>query len=518
QTVGNFPGVTVERKDGAIKKHPETLVTDLPGIYSMSPYTSEEIVTRQFLLNEKPKCIINIVDCTNIERNLYLTMQLLELDTPMVVALNFLSEVVDNGGAIHLNELEDALGVPVIGVNALTGEGVDELIDHAIHIARYQEKPPRRDFCDENDHDGAVHRALHAIMHLIEDHAERAELPIRFAAHKLMEGDQRVEEALHLDANEKEAIERIIVQMEHERHMDRSAAVADMRFEFIRKVCRVSVVKPKETREQHRSRSIDNVLTGKWTALPVFALVMLLVFYLTFNVVGPWLQDLLQMGIDRLAELTSQGMQAISVSPVLQSLVIDGIFNGVGAVVSFLPIICLLFFFLSVLEDSGYMARIAFIMDRPLRRIGLTGRSIVPMLMGFGCTVPAVMAARTLPSERDRKITILMTPFMSCGAKIPIYAFFVAAFFPGKGAAVMFILYFLGIILGILFAFITRRTVFKGDPMPFVMELPSYRMPGVKNVLRLLWEKAKDFLQRAFTIIFLCTIIIWFLQTFSFHF
>lgn len=518
QKVGNFPGVTVERKDGSIKRHPETLVTDLPGIYSMSPYTSEEIVTRQFILNEKPKCIINIVDCTNIERNLYLTMQLLELDTPMVVALNFLSEVVENGGAIHINELEDALGVPVIGVNALTGEGVDELIDHAIHIARYQEKPPRRDFCDENDHDGAVHRALHAIMHLIEDHAERADLPIRFAAHKLMEGDKRVEEALGLDANEQDAIEHIIVQMEQERHLDRAAAVADMRFEFIRKVCRVSVVKPAETREQHRSRRLDNVLTGKWTALPVFALVMLLVFYLTFNVVGPWLQDLLQAGIDWLAGLVSQGMQAVSVAPVLQSLVIDGIFNGVGAVVSFLPIIILLFFFLSVLEDSGYMARIAFIMDRPLRRIGLTGRSIVPMLMGFGCTVPAVMAARTLPSDRDRKITILMTPFMSCGAKIPIYAFFVAAFFPGKGALAMFILYFLGIILGILFAFVTRRTLYKGDPMPFVMELPSYRMPGVKNVLRLLWEKAKDFLQRAFTIIFLCTIIIWFLQTFSFRF
>ena len=517
QHVGNFPGVTVDRKDGKIKKHPETLVTDLPGIYSMSPYTSEEIVTRQFILREKPKCIINIVDCTNIERNLYLTMQLLELDTPMVVALNFLDEVVDNGGAVHLNELEAALGVPVVAVNALTGEGVDELVRHAIHIARYQEKPPRRDFCDENDHGGAVHRALHAAMHLIEDHAAAADIPLRFAAHKLIEGDQRVEYALGLDQNEKETIEHIVEQMEKERGLDRSAAIADMRFEFIRKVCRVSVVKPKESKEYKRSQKVDNVLTGKWTALPCFIAVMAVVFWLTFNVVGPWLQDLLQLGIDNLAELTSRAMQAGHVSPVIQSLIIDGIFNGVGAVVSFLPIICLLFFFLSVLEDSGYMARIAFVMDRPLRRIGLSGRSIVPMLMGFGCTVPGVMAARTLPSERDRKITILMTPFMSCGAKIPIYAFFTAAFFPGKGAVVMTLLYFLGIVLGILFAVVSRKTMYKGEPVPFVMELPNYRMPGPKNVARLLWEKAKDFLQRAFTIIFLCTIIIWFLQTFSFH-
>lgn len=517
QHVGNFPGVTVDRKDGKIKKHPETLVTDLPGIYSMSPYTSEEIVTRQFILREKPKCIINIVDCTNIERNLYLTMQLLELDTPMVVALNFLDEVVDNGGAVHLNELEAALGVPVVAVNALTGEGVDELVRHAIHIARYQERPPRRDFCDENDHGGAVHRALHAAMHLIEDHAAAADIPLRFAAHKLIEGDQRVEDALGLDQNEKETIEHIVEQMEKERGLDRSAAIADMRFEFIRKVCRVSVVKPKESKEYKRSQKVDNVLTGKWTALPCFIAVMAVVFWLTFNVVGPWLQDLLQLGIDNLAELTSRAMQAGHVSPVIQSLIIDGIFNGVGAVVSFLPIICLLFFFLSVLEDSGYMARIAFVMDRPLRRIGLSGRSIVPMLMGFGCTVPGVMAARTLPSERDRKITILMTPFMSCGAKIPIYAFFTAAFFPGKGAVVMTLLYFLGIILGILFAVVSRKTMYKGEPVPFVMELPNYRMPGPKNVARLLWEKAKDFLQRAFTVIFLCTIIIWFLQTFSFH-
>ena len=517
QHVGNFPGVTVDRKDGKIKKHPETLVTDLPGIYSMSPYTSEEIVTRQFILREKPKCIINIVDCTNIERNLYLTMQLLELDTPMVVALNFLDEVVDNGGAVHLNELEAALGVPVVAVNALTGEGVDELVDHAIHIARYQERPPRRDFCDENDHGGAVHRALHAVMHLIEDHAAAADIPIRFAANKLIEGDQRVEDALGLDQNEKETIEHIVEQMEKERGLDRSASIADMRFEFIRKVCRVSVVKPKESKEYNRSQKVDNVLTGKWTALPCFIAVMAVVFWLTFNVVGPWLQDLLQLGIDKLAELTSMAMQAGHVSPVIQSLIIDGIFNGVGAVVSFLPIICLLFFFLSVLEDSGYMARIAFVMDRPLRRIGLSGRSIVPMLMGFGCTVPGVMAARTLPSERDRKITILMTPFMSCGAKIPIYAFFTAAFFPGKGAVVMTLLYFLGIVLGILFAVVSRKTMYKGEPVPFVMELPNYRMPGPKNVGRLLWEKAKDFLQRAFTIIFLCTIIIWFLQTFSFH-
>ena len=507
----------MDRKDGKIKKHPETLVTDLPGIYSMSPYTNEEIVSRQFILHEKPKCIINIVDCTNIERNLYLTMQLLELDTPMVVALNFLDEVVDNGGAVHLNELEAALGVPVVAVNALTGEGVDELVDHAIHIARYQERPPRRDFCDENDHGGAVHRALHAVMHLIEDHAAAADIPLRFAAHKLIEGDQRVEDALGLDQNEKETIQHIVEQMEKERGLDRSAAIADMRFEFIRKVCRVSVVKPKESKEYNRSQKVDNVLTGKWTALPCFVAVMAVVFWLTFNVVGPWLQDLLQLGIDKLAELTSRAMQAGHVSPVIQSLIIDGIFNGVGAVVSFLPIICLLFFFLSVLEDSGYMARIAFVMDRPLRRIGLSGRSIVPMLMGFGCTVPGVMAARTLPSERDRKITILMTPFMSCGAKIPIYAFFTAAFFPGKGAVVMTLLYFLGIVLGILFAVVSRKTMYKGEPVPFVMELPNYRMPGPKNVARLLWEKAKDFLQRAFTIIFLCTIIIWFLQTFSFH-
>ena len=492
-------------------------MTDLPGIYSMSPYTNEEIVSRQFILHEKPKCIINIVDCTNIERNLYLTMQLLELDTPMVVALNFLDEVVDNGGAVHLNELEAALGVPVVAVNALTGEGVDELVDHAIHIARYQERPPRRDFCDENDHGGAVHRALHAVMHLIEDHAAAADIPLRFAAHKLIEGDQRVEDALGLDQNEKETIQHIVEQMEKERGLDRSAAIADMRFEFIRKVCRVSVVKPKESKEYNRSQKVDNVLTGKWTALPCFVAVMAVVFWLTFNVVGPWLQDLLQLGIDKLAELTSRAMQAGHVSPVIQSLIIDGIFNGVGAVVSFLPIICLLFFFLSVLEDSGYMARIAFVMDRPLRRIGLSGRSIVPMLMGFGCTVPGVMAARTLPSERDRKITILMTPFMSCGAKIPIYAFFTAAFFPGKGAVVMTLLYFLGIVLGILFAVVSRKTMYKGEPVPFVMELPNYRMPGPKNVARLLWEKAKDFLQRAFTIIFLCTIIIWFLQTFSFH-
>ncbi len=518
QHVGNFPGVTVDRKDGSIKKHPETVVTDLPGIYSMSPYTNEEIVTRQFILREKPKCIINIVDCTNIERNLYLTMQLLELDTPMVVALNFLNEVVDNGGAVHINELEEALGVPVVAVNALTGEGVDELVSHAIHVARYQEKPPHRDFCDENDHGGAVHRCLHAVMHFVEDHAQQSDIPLRFAANKLIEGDPRIEDALGLDQNEKETIGHIVKQMEQERGLDRSAAIADMRFEFIRKVCRVSVVKPKESREHKRSQKIDNILTGKWTALPMFILVMAIVFLLTFNVIGPWLQDLLQMGIDKLAELTARGMEAANVAAVVQSLVIDGVFGGVGAVVSFLPIIILLFFFLSVMEDSGYMARIAFVMDRPLRKIGLSGRSIVPMLMGFGCTVPGVMAARTLPSERDRKITILMTPFMSCGAKIPIYAFFAAAFFPGKAALVMTALYFLGIVLGILFAFIMRKTVYKGEPVPFVMELPNYRMPGAKNVLRLLWDKAKDFLQRAFTIIFLCTIIIWFLQTFSFHF
>ncbi|MEE1353422.1 MAG: ferrous iron transport protein B [Acutalibacteraceae bacterium] len=515
QHVGNFPGVTVDRKDGKIRRHDDTLVTDLPGIYSMSPYSQEEIVTRQFILGEKPKGIINIVDCTNIERNLYLTMQLLELDTPMVVALNFMNEVIDNGGAVRINELEEELGVPVIAVNALNGEGVDELVEHAVHVAKYQEKPLRQDFCDENDHGGAVHRALHAIMHLIEDHAERAEIPLRFAANKLIEGDHLIEEALQLDQNEKETVEHICRQMEQERGLDRSAAIADMRFEFIRKVCSKSVIHPKESKEHKRSQRIDKVLTGKFTAIPIFVVIMAAIFYLTFNVFGKWLQDLIQLGIDKLSEVTAAAMQAGHVHPLLQSLVVDGIFGGVGTVLSFLPIIVILFFFLSLLEDSGYMARIAFVMDRPLRKIGLSGRSIVPMLVGFGCTVPAVMSSRTLPSDRDRKMTILLTPYMSCSAKIPIYAFFSAAFFPGKSWLVMFILYFIGIIIGVLNAVIANHTAFKGDAVPFVMELPNYRMPGAKNVGRLLWDKAKDFLQRAFTIILLCTMIIWFLQHFS---
>ena len=515
QHVGNFPGVTVDRKDGKIRRHDDTLVTDLPGIYSMSPYSQEEIVTRQFILGEKPKGIINIVDCTNIERNLYLTMQLLELDTPMVVALNFMNEVIDNGGAVRINELEEELGVPVIAVNALNGEGVDELVEHAVHVAKYQEKPLRQDFCDENDHGGAVHRALHAIMHLIEDHAERAEIPLRFAANKLIDGDHLIEEALQLDQNEKETVEHICRQMEQERGLDRSAAIADMRFEFIRKVCSKSVIHPKESKEHKRSQRIDKVLTGKFTAIPIFVVIMAAIFYLTFNVFGKWLQDLIQLGIDKLSEVTAAAMQAGHVHPLLQSLVVDGIFGGVGTVLSFLPIIVILFFFLSLLEDSGYMARIAFVMDRPLRKIGLSGRSIVPMLVGFGCTVPAVMSSRTLPSDRDRKMTILLTPYMSCSAKIPIYAFFSAAFFPGKSWLVMFILYFIGIIIGVLNAVIANHTAFKGDAVPFVMELPNYRMPGAKNVGRLLWDKAKDFLQRAFTIILLCTMIIWFLQHFS---
>ena len=517
QHVGNFPGVTVDRKDGRIRKHPETLITDLPGIYSMSPYTQEEIVTRQFILDEKPKGIINIVDATNIERNLYLTMQLLELGIPMVVALNFMDEVRENGGTIHVNDLEEALGVPVVPISASRGEGINELVDHAVHVARYQEEPARQDFCNEDDHGGAVHRCLHAIMHLIEDHAKAAGIPIRFAAAKLVEGDEAVLKALDLDKNEQETVEHIILQMEDERGLDRAAAMADMRFEFIRKACSAAVVHPRESKEHIRSRKLDKVLTGKWTALPFFAVVMGLIFWLTFNVIGKWLQDLIQMGIDALSRVTETGMEAVHVNPVIQSLVIDGIFNGVGTVVSFLPIIVILFFFLSILEDSGYMARIAFVMDRPLRKIGLSGRSIVPMLMGFGCTVPGVMAARTLPSERDRKITILTTPFMSCGAKIPVYAFFSAAFFPGKGALVMLILYALGVVAGIFNALVMRKAMFKGDPVPFVMELPNYRMPGPKNVLRLLWDKSKDFLQRAFTVILLASIVIWFLQTFNTH-
>ena len=517
QHVGNFPGVTVDRKDGEIRGQKNTLVTDLPGIYSMSPYSSEEIVTRNFVLNEHPRGIINIVDATNIERNLYLTMQLMELDVPMVLALNMMDEVRENGGSVLVNQMEERLGIPVIPISAAKNEGIDELVAHAVHVAKYQEKPGRKDFCEANDHGGAVHRALHAIMHLIEDHAARADIPVRFAASKLAEGDALILEQLALDENEKEMLEHIVCQMETERGLDRAAAIADMRFNFIEKVCRETVVKPKESREHVRSTKIDRVLTGKYTALPCFAGIMAAVFFLTFHVIGASLQSVLEVLIGKLTELVDSAMTAWGVNPVLHSLVIDGIFNGVGSVLSFLPIIVTLFFFLSLLEDSGYMARVAFVMDKLLRKIGLSGRSIVPMLVGFGCTVPGVMASRTLPSERDRKMTILLTPFMSCSAKLPIYAFFTAAFFPKYGALVMIALYFGGIIMGILMALIFGKTMFKGEAVPFVMELPNYRLPGAKNVGQLLWEKAKDFLQRAFTVIFVATIVIWFLQTFDLH-
>ena len=500
QHVGNFPGVTVDRKDGAIKGHSDTLVTDLPGIYSMSPYSSEEIVTRQFVLEEHPKGIINIVDATNIERNLYLTMQLLELDVPMVLALNMMDEVRQNGGSIRVNELEELLGIPVVPISAAKNEGISELVDHALHVAKYQERPGRQDFCEADDHGGAVHRCLHGIMHLIEDHAKENDIPVRFAAAKLAEGDMLILDRLHLDQNEKETLEHIIQQMEKERGLDRAAAIADMRFAFISKVCRQTVIKPHESREHARSARIDKVLTGKYTAIPVFIAIMAAVFWLTFNVIGAALSNLLDMGIGWLTNLVQQGMMAAGVNEVLQSLIIDGIFNGVGSVLSFLPIIVTLFFFLSMLEDSGYMARVAFVMDKLLRKIGLSGRSIVPMLVGFGCTVPGVMASRTLPSERDRKMTILLTPYMSCSAKLPIYLFFTAAFFPEHGALVMIALYFGGIAVGILSAIVMRKLKFKGEAVPFVMELPNYRMPGAKNVGQLLWEKAKDFLQRAFTL------------------
>lgn len=515
QHVGNFPGVTVDRKDGSIRGKANTLVTDLPGIYSLSPYTNEEIVTRQFIMNEHPKGIINIVDATNIERNLYLTMQLLELDIPMVLALNMMDEVRENGGSVRVNELEELLGIPVVPISAAKNEGIGELIDHALHVAKYQEKPGRQDFCDADDHGGAVHRCLHGIMHLIDDHAAKAGIPVRFAAAKLAEGDGRVLERLNLDTNEQETLEHIICQMEKERGLDRAAAIADMRFSFIRKICRETVVKPRESREHARSTAIDRVLTGKYTAIPAFVVIMAAVFWLTFNVIGAWLSGLLEIAIGCLTDAASAAMESVRVNEVLQSLIIDGIFNGVGSVLSFLPTIVTLFFFLSMLEDSGYMARVAFVMDKLLRKIGLSGRSIVPMLIGFGCTVPGVMASRTLPSERDRKLTILLTPFMSCSAKLPIYAFFTSAFFPGNGALVMVGLYFAGIFVGIITAIIMRRLRFKGEAVPFVMELPNYRMPGAKNVAQLLWEKAKDFLQRAFTVIFIATIVIWFLQTFD---
>ncbi len=515
QHVGNFPGVTVDRKDGAIRGQQNTLVTDLPGIYSLSPYSSEELVTRRFILNEHPRGIINIVDATNIERNLYLTMQLMELDIPMVLALNMMDEMRDNGGSVRVNEMEAMLGIPVVPISAAKNEGIEELIDHAVHVAKYQESPGRMDFCDANDHGGAVHRCLHGIMSLIEDHAEEAGIPVRFAAGKLAEGDALVLERLKLDQNEIETLEHIIRQMETERGLDRAAAVADMRFHFIERVCAASVVKPKESREHLRSEKIDRILTGKYTAIPSFIAIMALVFFLTFNVIGAFLSDLLERGIDALTALADGALTALHVNPVLHGLIVDAVFNGVGSVLSFLPVIVTLFFFLSLLEDSGYMARVAFVMDKLLRRIGLSGRSIVPMLVGFGCTVPGVMASRTLPSERDRKMTILLTPFMSCSAQLPIYAFFAAAFFPRHAGLVMVGLYVFGIAVGVLTAFLLRGTLFRGEAVPFVMELPNYRMPGAKNVMQLLWEKAKDFLQRAFTVIFLATIVIWFLQTFD---
>ncbi|MDD5986890.1 MAG: ferrous iron transport protein B [Eubacteriales bacterium] len=519
QHVGNFPGVTVDRKDGPIGGHPNTSVTDLPGIYSLSPYSREEVVTRQFIIKEKPTGIINIVDATNIERNLYLTMQLMELDTPMVLALNMMDELTGNGGSIRINEMEEMLGIPVVPISAVKSEGIQELVNHVIHVAHYQERPGRQDFCGENDHGGAVHRCIHGIMHLIEDHAVAAGIPLRFAATKVCEGDRQVIEALRLSDNEEQMLEHIIRQMEEERGLDRQAAIADMRFSFIEKLVARTVVKPRESKEHARSRRIDRILTGKYTAIPAFIGIMGVIFWLTFNVIGAFLQNLLQQGIDALTAVVDAAFTSWHVTAPVHSLVTDGIFTGVGSVLSFLPIIVTLFFFLSLLEDTGYMARVAFVMDKQLRRIGLSGRSIVPMLIGFGCSVPSVMAARTLPSERDRKMTILMTPFMSCSAKLPIYGFFTAAFFPGRGALIMVGLYFLGILIGVLLALLSKNVAFKGEAVPFVMELPNYRMPGVKSVLRLLWDKSKDFMQRAFTVIFVATIVIWFLQNFdlSFH-
>ena len=515
QHVGNFPGVTVDRKSGFIKGHPDCEVVDLPGIYSLSPYTSEEIVSRKFILEEKPSAIINIVDATNLERNLYLTMQLMELDVPMVLALNMMDEVEKNGGSILINEMEEILQIPVVPISAARNQGVQELVRHAVHVARYREKPGIRDFCSPLDHKGAVHRALHGIMHLIQDHAEAAGIPLRFAAGKLVEGDHLVEEALHLEDNEKEMIGHIIKQMEEERGLDHAAAMADMRFLFIRRLCDKTVVKPKESREHARSRKMDRILTGKYTAIPIFILIMGLVFYLTFNVIGVFFQDLLASGIDRLTEQVDAALTAAGVNEAVKSLLVDGIFTGVGSVLSFIPIIMVLFFFLSILEDGGYMARVAFVMDKLLRKIGLSGRSIVPMLIGFGCSVPAVMSTRTLPSLRDRRMTIMLIPFMSCSAKVPIYAFFTAAFFPHTGGLVMTGLYLTGVCMAVVVALLSKNTFFKGEAVPFVMELPNYRMPGAKNVGRLMWDKGKDFLQRAFTVIFVGTIIVWFLQSFD---
>ena len=517
QHVGNFPGVTVDRKDGQIKGVANTLVTDLPGIYSLSPYSSEELVSREFILSENPSCIINIVDTNNIERNLYLTMQLLELEIPVVLALNMMDEVRSNGGTVHINEMESILGIPVVPISAAKNEGVNELIKHAVHIAKYAEKPARTDFCDKNSKGGAVHRALHSIMHIIEDHSQDSNIPVRFAASKLIEGDELILTALDLTDNEKELIEHIIIQMEQESGMDRSAAIADMRFSFIKNLCGATVVKPKESKEHIRSLKIDKILTGKYTAIPVFFAVMAAVFVLTFNVIGAALQGLLELGIEKLTLVVDKLLSSMNVNEAIHSLVIDGIFGGVGSVLSFIPIIIVLFFFLSLLEDSGYMARIAFITDKLLRKIGLSGRSIVPMLIGFGCTVPGVMASRTLPSARDRKLTIMLTPFMSCTAKLPIYGFFAAAFFPKYSGLVMIGLYLLGILVGIITALLLKSTTFKGEAVPFVMELPNYRMPSFKNVMMLLWDKAKDFLQRAFTVIFIASVVVWFLQTFDFR-
>ena len=518
QHVGNFPGVTVDRKDGVIRGYSNTLITDLPGIYSMSPYSSEELVSRDFVLNEKPKAIINIVDATNIERNLYLTMQLLEMDVPVVVALNMMDEVTDNGGSVDVNRMEALLGTPVVPISAAKNQGIDELVDHAIHVAKYQEKPTRQDFCDQSDHGGAVHRCLHAVKHLIEDHAEEAGIPVRFAASKIVEGDELILNQLKLEQNEKEMLEHIILQMENERDMDHSAAMADMRFSFITKVCSECVSKPHETKEHLRSQKIDKLLTGKWTAIPIFIAVMAMVFFLTFIVIGPWLQGLLETGIDAITDLVDNAMTSAGVNKVIHDMVINGIFEGVGSVLSFLPIIVVMFFFLSLLEDSGYIARVAFVMDKILRSLGLSGRSIVPMLIGFGCTVPAVMSTRTLPSERDRRMTILLTPFFSCTAKLPIYGFFISVFFPKYNWLIITGLYVLGILVGVLVALVFKRTLFKGEPVPFVMELPNYRIPSPRTTLQLLWEKSRDFLQRAFSVILIATIVVWFLSNFDFRF
>jgi ferrous iron transport protein B len=518
QHVGNFPGVTVDQKSGAIREHPETEVTDLPGIYSMSPYTSEEIVSRQFILREKPKGIINIVDATNMERNLYLTLQLLELDIPMVVALNMMDEMQGNGGSVLVNELEQYLGVPVVPISAAKNEGIHELVDHALHVAKYQERPMQQDFCRTEDHNGAVHRAIHAVMHLIEDHAQKADIPVRFAATKLIEGDSHILKELLLDANEEEMLEHIVLQMEKERGLDRAAAIADMRFDYINKAVEETVIKPRESKEHERSEKIDRILTGKYTALPSFVVIMAVVFWLTFDIIGGNLQTLVEKGIEMLTAFTESALAAANVNEVVCSLVIDGVYNGVGTVLTALPLILTLFFFLSLMEDSGYMARIAFVMDKSMRKIGLSGRSIVPMLMGFGCSVPAIMSTRTLPSERDRKMTVMLVPFMSCTAKIPVYTFFALAFFPEHTALVMIALYLTGILVSILTATVAKHTAFRGEAVPFVMELPNYRMPGLKSVFQLLWEKTKDFIKRAFTVIFLATLVVWFLQSFDIRF